>query len=272
MLSYLKRLLSLGIVLTAIAMPGQAAELEEIQQRGYLIVAVKDNLRPLGFRDSAGQLQGLEIEIAQGLAQALLGRKEAVMFKPVTNADRIPVLLAGEVDLTIARMTATAARSRLVNFSTPYYLDGTGLLTKDPAIQQLADLEAKAVAVLQGSSTIAPLRFILPRAQLVEVDSYQAARSLLERGGATAFAADASMLRGWVQEAPQYRQLPSLLSAEPLAVVSPKGLQYDPLRRRVDQTLNQWQSRGWLKARITYWGLPVSNLSESPSGRLEAVH
>lgn len=272
MISKLKRLLGLGVALSLLGSPGQAAELKEIQQRGYLIVAVKDNLRPLGFRNAAGQLQGLEIEIAQGLAQALLGRKEAVVFKPVANSARIPVLLEGEVDLTIARVTATAARSRLVNFSTPYYVDGTAIVTKDPAIQQLANLEGERVAVLKGSSTIASVRFILPEAKLVEADSYEAARSLLEIGGASAFAADASVLSGWVQEAPQYRQLPSLLSAEPLSVVLAKGLQYDELRRRVDQEINGWRSAGWLKARSKYWGLPISKPLKSASDRLEAVH
>lgn len=256
-----------GITLALIAVPVEAAELKEIQQRGYLIVAVKDNLRPLGFRNAAGQLQGLEIEIAQALAQALLGRK-AVVLKPVANADRIPVVLAGQADLTIARVTATAARSRLVNFSTPYYVDGTAVITRDPAIQDLSDLAGRRVAVLQGSSTIASLRFTLPEAKLVGVDSYQAARSQLQSGTATAFAADASVLTGWVQEAPQYHLLPSLLSAEPLVVVLPKGLQYEPLRRRVDNAINGWRSGGWLKARSTYWGLPFSKPLSRPFGRL----
>lgn len=38
----------------------QAGTLKEIQQRKKLIVAVKDNLPLLGFRDENGNLQGLE--------------------------------------------------------------------------------------------------------------------------------------------------------------------------------------------------------------------
>jgi len=258
----------LSVALVAIAAPVEAAELKEIRQRGSLIVAVKDNLRPLGFRNAAGQLQGLEIEIAQALAQALLGRKEAVVLKPVANAERLPVVLTGQVDLTIARVTATTARSRLVNFSTPYYLDGTALITRDPAIQNLSDLVGRKIAVLKGSSTIASLRFTLPGAKLVGVDSYQAARSLLEMGAASAFAADASVLTGWVQEAPQYHLLPSLLSAEPLVVVLPKGLQYEALRQGVNQVINGWRSGGWLRTRSTYWGLPVSQPLSRPFDRL----
>lgn len=253
----LRFLFSLSILLTLAGLPSQAANLKEIKQRGYLIVAVKDNLRPLGYKDAAGQLKGLEIEIAQGLAQALLGRKEAVVLCPVTNTARLPVLLGGQVDLVIARMTATAARSRLVNFSPPYYTDGTAIVTLDPAIQTLSNLTAERIAVLKGSSTIASLRFILPAAKLVGVDSYQEARSLLETNKVKAFAADTSILSGWVQELPQYHQLPFLLSAEPLAVVSPKGLQYEELQRRVNETISLWQSTGWLRARSLSWGLPI---------------
>ncbi len=70
----------------------QSAELEEIERRGELIVAVKDNLRPLGFRDANGKLQGLEIDLARRLAEELLGNPDAVVLQPVTNRDRLTVV------------------------------------------------------------------------------------------------------------------------------------------------------------------------------------
>ncbi|HEY9894331.1 MAG TPA: transporter substrate-binding domain-containing protein, partial [Candidatus Sericytochromatia bacterium] len=76
-----------------------AADLQAIEQRGRLIVAVKDNLRPLGFRGANGQLQGLEIEIAQRLAQELLGSKDAVELQPVVNQDRLAAVLEGKADI-----------------------------------------------------------------------------------------------------------------------------------------------------------------------------
>ncbi len=234
-----------------------AAELKEITQRGYLIVAIKDNLRPLGFRNAAGKLQGLEIELAQRLAQDLLGKQDALRLQPVANRDRLAVVLEGKVDLTIASVTATESRSRLVNFSSPYYFDGTALITKEPSVQRLKDVARSKIAVIKGSSTIATVRYLLPSAQLVGVDSYQKARLLLDADGAVAFAADASVLSGWVQEYPQYRVLPTLLSAEPLCVVMPKGVQYDELRRRVNAAIARYSAEGWLKRRANYWGLPL---------------
>lgn len=233
-----------------------SAELKEITERGYLIVAVKDNLRPLGFRDATGKLQGLEIELAQRLAKDLLGKQDALRLQPVANRDRLAVVLEGKVDLTIASVTATESRSRLVNFSSPYYFDGTALITKSASVQRLRDVTRSKIAVIKGSSTIATVRYLLPSVQLVGVDSYQEARLLLDANGAVAFAADASVLSGWPQEYPQYRLLPTMLSAEPLCVVMPKGLQYDELRRRVNAAITRYSSEGWLKQRAKYWGLP----------------
>ena len=250
--------LAIGLVVVSFVPPAPAwsAELKEIEQRGKLIVGVKDNLRPLGFRDAAGNLQGLEIDIAKRLAEELLGKPDAVVLQPVTNRDRLNLVLEDKVDIAIAKVTATDSRYRLVDFSRPYYLDGTGLVTKDASIASLSDLGTKTIAVLNGSSTIAVVKYALPTSKFVGVDSYQEARSLLENGTADAFAADNSVLSGWVQEYPEYRMLPVRLSAEALCVVMPKGLQYNKLRQRVNEAIARWQASGWLAERAAAWGLP----------------
>lgn len=237
-------------------LPASAAEMPEIQRRGYFNIAVKDNLHPLGFRDANGNLQGLEIDLAQRLAADLLGKADAVKLKPVANRDRLSVVLNHKVDFAIARVTATESRARLVSFSVPYYYDGSYLITKDASVQQLRDLAKRKVAVLNHSNTIAQVRYYLPNAELIGVDSYEEARKQLENNIISAFAADASVLSGWVQQYPQYRLLPTKLSTEPLSVVMPKGLQYDELRRNVNEAIARYIAEGWLKQRAQYWGLP----------------
>lgn len=233
-----------------------AAELPKIQQRGYLSVAVKDNLYPLGFRDTSGNLQGYEIDLAKALAVDLLGKPNAVKLLPVANRDRLSLVLDNKVDIAIARVTATSSRARLVSFSVPYYLDSTVLVTKDSSVQKLSDFTRRKIAVLKNSSTIAAVRYYLPNAELVAVDSYEEARSLTQSNAVVAFAADASVLSGWVHEDNQYRLLPTKLSTEPLSVVMPKGLQYEKLRQQVNEAIAHYIADGWLKQRATYWGLP----------------
>ncbi|NJN38332.1 MAG: transporter substrate-binding domain-containing protein [Acaryochloridaceae cyanobacterium CSU_3_4] len=241
--------------LVGVTATAQAAELAEIRRRGHLIVAVKDNLRPLGFRDGSGQLQGLEIDIARGLALDILGDAQAVIFKPVFNQDRLALVTSGEVDVAIANLTATDNRRRLVHFSRPYWMSSTTLLTFSPQIRGLQDLNQKRIAVLQGSRAIAIVRYALPSAILVGVDSYQQARSLLTEKEIDAFAGDHAVLIGWVQQVPTAHPLPQPLARHPLAIAMPKGLRYVPLHQHIDASLSRWQAQGWLKARIQHWGL-----------------
>lgn len=236
--------------------PAWGATFNEIQARGKLVVAVKDNLRPLGFREATGNLQGLEIDLAKRLSEDLLGKTDAVVLQPVKNVDRLNVVIDDKVDLAIARVTQNESRLRVVDLSRPYYMDGTSLITKDASVKQVSDLSTKAIAVLKSSNTIAIIKYALPTAKLVGVNSYEEAHTLLENGSVSAFAADASILTGWRQDYPQYRLLPTKLSSEALCIVMPKGLQYAALQERVNQAILRWQASGWLAERVAAWGLP----------------
>lgn len=237
-----------------------AAELSEIRDRGYLIVAVKDNRAPLGFIDESGNLNGFEIDIARRLAAELLGDETAVRLVPVRNEERLNAVIADRVDMAIAAITLTASRRRIVNFSDPYYLDGTAFITNQPTIQRLQDLRTGTVALIDRSSAVAHVRYILPGARLVGVSSYAEGQSLLRSGSVDAFAGDVSALTGWLL-APdtQYRLLPSIISAEPLSVAIPKGVQYAPLQEAVNRALRRWYAEGWLQERAAYWGLPAES-------------
>ena len=237
-------------------LPTIAGDLPAIKKRGRLIVAVKETARPLGFRSANGQLQGLEIDLAQRLAQELLGRSDAVELKPVTNQDRFSLVMNGKVDIAIAHATLTPSRLRILSFSLPYYTDGTAIITKSSTIQKPTDLTGKTVAVINGSSAIEALRSQLARVNLVGVDSYDAAKAVLDRGEAIAFAADVSILSGWSQEFPEYRVILPALSSELLAIVLPKGQQYNELKEQIDQILTRLRNSGWLEERAKYWGLP----------------
>lgn len=239
---------------------GLAAELAEIRARGKLIVAVKDNLRPLGFRDDGGRLQGFEIELARRLAAELLGDADAIVLVPISNQERLQALLEDRVDLVVAQLSATPTRNRVIEFSSAYYLERTAIVTADDAIAGWADLASKQVAVLAGSQTATSLPSELPEgATPLVVASYQEALARLDRGDAAAFAGDTSVLAGWIQEFPRYRLIPlSAVDFVPrgLSVGMPKGSQYAPLRQQVNAAIARWQQSGWLVEARRRWGLP----------------
>ncbi len=250
-------LLSLGLMV--LTQPGaEARSLQDIRASGELRVAVKDNLPPLGFRNSEGQLVGFEVDLAQELGRQLLGDTGKVELVPLTNPERLEAVVQGDVDLAIAQVGITRERSRWVNFSPPYYFDGTAIaVTKDPRWQTWSDLASHPIAVLQGSAAILHLNALLPEAELIPVDSYQDGVTILTEDLVVGFAADVTVLTGWVQAEPTYQVL-GPLSSVGLGVAMPKGIESSDLTRQVSQIVERLRSSGWLEERTRSWGLPSS--------------
>jgi polar amino acid transport system substrate-binding protein len=245
-----------SVLLANIARPVLATPLEDIQKRGLIHVAVKDTVRPLGFRDGAGNLQGLEIDLARQLALELLGDAQAVELIPTANQDRLDDLLGGEVDVVIAQLGVNAARERLVDFSAYYYLDGVGFLTKNEGLVELNQVTNQTAVVLNYAPAIAGVQVYFPQLNLIAVDSYAEAFALLESGQAELFAGSHAVLTGWTQEYPAYRLMPAWLDGNALAIAMPKGRQHQSLYDEIQTIMDEWQESGWLQDRINHWGLP----------------
>jgi len=226
------------------------------QQRGKLRVGVKENLRPLAFRDQKGELQGLEVAIARRLALELLGDETAVELIPVKNQDRLKLLLDGQVDCLIAQMGQNPARDRLVDFSVPYYLDSVGIITQNPQLTSREQFHQRRLAVLNNSATVSILKTEFPDATLVGVESYQQGKTLLEQGQVDGFAGDNTVLTGWAQTDNTVLHLPLFLTVNPLAIALPKGLHHHEFRQQINQALLKLKSSGWLRQQWQAWGLP----------------
>jgi polar amino acid transport system substrate-binding protein len=248
--------LGVGLALLMLSPKMIAAPLSEIVQRGRLVVAVKDNFYPLGYRDRNGTLQGFEIAIAKRLAKDLLGSEQAVTLQPVPNTERLTAVTSGTVDLAIANLTLTENRMRLVSFSEPYYRNGTGILTQNPKWNTLQTLYRQHIAVLQPSVTLPYLKSTLPKARLVGVSSYGAGQRLLDSAQVQAMVGDRLALFSLARQNPQYQFFSTELTVQGLAIALPKGVQYEPLRIWINDALARWQKEGWLDAQRKAWALP----------------
>ncbi len=260
-----KLLLGAALACLGSGIPVEARPWSEIVESGRLRIAVKDNLRPLGFRDPQGDLQGFEIELAQEMGSRLLGSPEAVELIPVSNVERLEVLGTGRVDLAIAQIGITPDRVRQVELTSAYYQDGPSLVVaRSSNWERWSDLRGSRVAVLRGSAAIPPLNRYLPGVELVPVDSYQEGAELLLQEEVQAWAADRSVLAGWLAEHPRrdsvaeqpFRFLGSPLASVGLGIAMPKGLDHAELRLRVRQELENLRTEGWLTERARDWGLP----------------
>ena len=137
----------------ATTMAGQAFAGNErfmkVLERGKLVVGVKADYKPWGFRDSSGKLVGMEIDMAQDVADALGVKLDLV---PVQSSNRMQFLQQGKIDLMIATMSDKLNRRKVVGIPTPnYYTSGTNVLAKKGVVSSWADLKGKPVCGKQGA-------------------------------------------------------------------------------------------------------------------------
>lgn len=229
----------------------QIDTLTKIQRRGKLIIGVKDNLPPLGFRDRNGNLSGLEIDIARELGKELNIPVELV---PLKNRDRLSALASNQIDLAIAQITVTNNRSRLIDFSLPYYTDSTIAIAKVGTTSQEIN-QPIAIAVLKNSAAIAAIQSQFPKAAIIGANSYADGLAALRSGKVKALVGDRTSLTQWLKENPDYAIIGNPLAVHSLAIAMPRGLQHIGLREKVLPIVEKWRKNGWLKDRVNYWNL-----------------
>jgi len=121
----------------------------KMMKRGTLVVGVKADYKPWGFRDSSGKLVGMEIDMANDVAKALGVKLKLV---PVQSSNRMQFLQQGKIDLMIATMSDKANRRKVVGVPDPnYYTSGTNVLAKKGVVKSWADLKGKPVCGKQGA-------------------------------------------------------------------------------------------------------------------------
>jgi polar amino acid transport system substrate-binding protein len=138
----------LGLVVTGAA--AKADVLDDIKKRGTLIVGVKADYKPFGFREPSGGIIGLEPDLAADVAKKLGVKLELV---PVVSANRMEFLNQGKIDLMIATMSDKPDRRKVVQVIEPlYYSDAVNiLLKKDAPVKSWADLKGKKLCGTTGA-------------------------------------------------------------------------------------------------------------------------
>ena len=147
------------VLMVAVAAGGVAhAEdaLDRIKQSGKLVVGVKVDYRPFGYRNEKGEMLGLEHDLVADIANRLsakLGKKIEVEKVVVTAQNRMQFLQQGRIDVMIATMNDTPDRRKIIDIIEPsYYASGVNLLTrKSNNVKDWNDLKGKTVCTLQGA-------------------------------------------------------------------------------------------------------------------------
>ena len=181
------RILALAAAIASVPGTGKAGVLEDIKARGALVVGVKPDYPPFGFRDEAGQIIGLEVDLARDIA-GRIGVPLKVMS--VAASSRMQFLRQGTIDLIIATMSVTDLRAKEVALVEPfYYASGVGVLARKGAnIDSGADLKGKPVCVIKGAYYNEKLLMLAGGIDPLEVKTANEGEGALREGRCTALA------------------------------------------------------------------------------------
>lgn len=243
--------------------PAFADSLESIKSSGTFNIGFRSDAKPFAFMGENGRPAGYSIELCDIIAgelAAVLGLPGLnINYVPITAANRMDKLEAGEIDIECGSSTNTLKRRERVDFSLLTFITGAELLTHvDSGITDLKTVAGRKVGVLGGTTTEQGLNSGLARrnitAEIVAVKNHEEGLSLLESGGIDAYFADRVLLILLAMDAKDSASLKlsgHFYSFEPYALMLRKG--DDRLRLITDRTLAGLYRSGDITKVYRHW-------------------
>jgi polar amino acid transport system substrate-binding protein len=224
-----------------------------IQKHGTLIAGVDQNTYPFGFLNPSNeQTQGFDIDMIDAVAQAL---KVKVRYIPISDAQRMPDLENGSVDIVAHTMSIQCDRLKYVDFSSVYFVAHQRVLVlKNSTAHSLADLRGQKVCATSTSDSVA--RIVAAGAIPVLVTYWTDCLVLLQQGDVAAISTDNAILAGLAKQDPWTTLVGPPLSSEDYGLaISNKHPDFVVF---VNAVLEQLRTDGQWSASYAKWiGTPV---------------
>ena len=247
------RLLVAALLLLCACSGPRANPLKRIQTTGTLRVALDPSFPPFEFVDAAGQVAGLDVELAQAIA-AQLGVEAHFV---TTGYDALyDALTVGRADVIISALYPDPARMQTFTFSPSYFNAGEVLVVReDSPIAGVPDLAGKQVALVFGTEAhMVALRWekTMPTPPvLLTGDAPETITSVLAAGIVDVVILDNVTAQMALSSTPDLRVLPTPITDEPYTIAARK--EDAKLVEAIGAILEEMQANGELDALIQRW-------------------
>jgi polar amino acid transport system substrate-binding protein len=225
----------------------------KIRARGYLIAGVDQSTYHFGFLNPlTNQIEGFDIDVIRAVAKAVFGHADAstIHYKAISDAQRIPDIISGSVDIVAHTMTITCDRLQQVDFSAVYFeAHQKVLVLKDSAAASLASLHGQKVCATTGSDSVT--KIVAVHATAVQVPYWTDCLVKLQQGDVAAISTDDSILDGLAAQDPYTKLIGDKLTNEPYGLAISR--QHPEFVRFVNAVLQQYESGGQWKASYQHW-------------------
>jgi polar amino acid transport system substrate-binding protein len=238
----------------------QGSFMAKIRARGYLIAGVDQSTYHFGFLNPLNnQIEGFDIDMVRAVAKAIFGNSDpnTVHFKAISDAQRIPDITNGTVDIVAHTMTITCDRLKTIDFSSVYFDAAQRVLVlKSSTATSLDDLHGQKVCATFGSDSVDRIR--QHKAIAVQVPYWTDCLVLLQQGDVVAISTDDSILDGLAAQDPWTKLIGPRLTDEPYGLAISK--QHPEFVRFVNAVLQQLRTDGQWKSIYTRWlGTPAKD-------------
>ena len=220
----------LAALATTPATQAAGGVLERIAADGVMRAGTRANAAPFAQKTASGEFAGFSVDLLKEIraaAEGTLGRSVRLELLEVTPADRLRRVAAGEIDIVCGITTPTWEREDLVDFSLPFFRDGTRVMVYRRHSGRARDLERIKVGVVSGTTTLAVVTDRLPGANVRLYDNMGDAMRGLETGEVEGVANVGVVLLGLAERSRPRRSVVLLprtqaLATEALACVLPQ--------------------------------------------------
>ena len=251
----MSRLVAALLLLVACSLAfGQDVTLKKIRDSKTVTIAYRTDALPFSYSGDGNQPAGYTVElckrIVSSMEQQLKVSPLAIKWVAATSQNRLELVQKKQVDMECGSTTATFSRMELVDFSSPMFVDTTGLLVrKAVGAKSFSGMAGKKIAVVAGTTNQKALENSMKRqlvtASVVIVKNRDEGIAALEAGSVDAFAGDKILLLGLagkVKDTTLYTLLDDNLGIEPYAIALPRG--DSGMRLAVNRALGQIFSSG----------------------------
>jgi glutamate transport system substrate-binding protein len=241
--------------------------MKKLQDAGEITVGVKFDVPPFGFKDTSGEVQGFDIDLAKAIADELGVKPKYI---EALSDNRIAFLKDGTADLILSTMTITAERDQEIDFSQPYFIAKGRILVKkaNADIKGVDDLAGKRVCTALGSTYADTLKKQAPKAKLRLVDSYSECLELIQNGGVDAVSTDDVILTGMIRQDDELKLVGDDLTTEPYGAGIKEGDK--AFQDFVDSVIDAYEEDGsWATAYQKWVGQYTGEKQDPPTMTLQ---
>lgn len=221
--------------------------LSEIQNRGYITVAMEGTWAPWTYHDEEGELVGFDVEVAAAVAEEL---GVEVRYEEGEWDGLLAGVESGRYDIMVNGVGYTEERAQAYDFSEPYCYNKTALIVRsdNDEISSLEDLEGKTTC----NSANSTYQFIAEEygATVLDVETLDGTLEMVlagpERADAT-LNAEASFL-DYMKEHPdaELKIVDYYSELENVCIIMQKGESSDSLREAINGAIDKLREDGTL--------------------------